>query len=102
MRINQRLLQMRMSRATRAKWLFFFTFLTLFASLDSLHDYVAHRGEGSPVAASTEIQWGLLYWLPYFFLAPGAVILVERYRLNFERARSFVIHGLAGLVFTYV
>jgi two-component system, LytTR family, sensor kinase len=92
----------RLQPAARAKWLFFFTFLTLFASLDTLHDYVAHRGEGTPISVFTEIQLGLTYWLPYFFLVPAAVILVERYRLNFERARSFVIHGLAGLVFTYV
>jgi two-component system LytT family sensor kinase len=101
MRITQRL-PIRMLRAARAKWLLFFTFLTLFAALDSLHDYVAHRGEGNPISVSTEIRCGLLFWLPYFFLAPAAVILVERYRLNFERTRSFVIHGLAGLVFTYV
>jgi two-component system LytT family sensor kinase len=94
--------QILMQRAARAKWLFLLTFLTLFASLDTLHDYVAHRGEGTPISAFMEIQLGLIYWLPYFFLVPAAVILVDRYRLNFERKRSFVIHGLAGLVFTYV
>jgi two-component system, LytTR family, sensor kinase len=93
---------MHTARAVRAKWLFFFGFLTLFASLDLLHDYVAHRGEGNPISIAKEIQLGFLYWLPYFFLAPAAVILVEHYHVNLDRARSFVIHGLAGLVFTYV
>jgi len=95
-------LQLNLSRANRAKWLIFFSFLALLTTFDTFHNYVAHRAEGAPTSVALTIQSGIGYWLPYFFLVPAAVFMVERYPLNLKRIRSFVIHGVAGMVFNYV
>jgi two-component system, LytTR family, sensor kinase len=93
--------RMNQTRPERAKSLFFLCFLALLTAFDTIHNYVAHQGDGTPISASVAIQWGIGYWLPYFFLVPAAVFLVERYRLQFDRIRSFFFHGVAGLVFAY-
>lgn len=88
--------------AATAKWLFLITFLTLFAIVDSIHDYVARRGEGTPIDVVTEIEWGLLYWGPCLALVPATLLLVNRHPLNFESMGSVLFHSVGGLVFTYV
>jgi len=94
-------LRMSLPRAERSKWPIFFSFLALLTAFDTIHTYVAHRGDGTPVSVAGAIHWGIIYWLPYFLLVPAAAFLVERYRLNLQRIRSFVFHGVAGLVFAY-
>lgn len=86
----------------RAKLLVVCSFLAVFTALDTVHNYVAHQGEGAPISVPLAIWWGLLFWLPYFPLVPAAVYLAQRYPLDFERAGSFVVHGAAGLVFAYL
>lgn len=88
-------------RTPRAKWLFFSGFLALLTAFDTVHNYVAHRGDGTPISVYLAIQWGFGYWFPYFLLVPAAVWLVERYPLDFERKRSILFHGSAAFVFTY-
>lgn len=90
------------SRAgAKSKWLFFFGFLTFFAILDSLHDYIARRGEGSPVSPLSELMGGLFYWGPCIAMVPLIIALDRRVPLSFKRAGPLAIHALAGLVFTY-
>jgi two-component system LytT family sensor kinase len=88
--------------AQRAKFLLISSFLAVFAALDTVHNYVGLRGEGVPISVGMTLWWGAAFWLPYFLLVPAAVYLVERYPPDFVRSRSFVIHGVAGLVFAYL
>lgn len=94
-------LRIELSRVERSKWLIFFSFLALLTVFDTIHTYVARRGDGAPVSVALAIHWGLIYWLPYFLLVPAAVFLAERHRLNLKRMSSFVFHAVAGLVFAY-
>jgi len=94
-------LRKRLTPATRSKWQFFFWFLALFAFLDTVHSYVGRQGEGDPISLHLAIEWGAVFWLPYFFLVPAALLLVDRYRLSFEKQSTFAIHCVAGLIFTY-
>lgn len=86
----------------RATLLLISSFLVLFAALDTVHNYVARRGEGDPISVVLALWWGATFWLPYFLLVPAAVFLVDRYPPHSERIRSFVIHGVAGLAFAYL
>ena len=86
----------------RAKWLFFFTFLTLFAIIDCFHDFVARRVESNTVDALSEVLGGLFYWGPCLALVPVVIALVKRFPLIFKRPGSIALHPLAGLLFAYL
>jgi hypothetical protein len=89
-------LPIHLSRTARSKWLFFFGLLTVIALLDTAHNYVGWHGEGNPISLRAAIEWGVVFWFP-FFPVPAAMVLVDGYRLSFERKSSFAIHCVAGL-----
>ena len=78
-----------------------FSFLLFFATLDTLHMYLAQRGEG----LSVDLLYfnALVFWVPYFIAVPGVLLLVDRCRFESWRSalRSLSIHAIAGLVFAY-
>lgn len=84
------------------KWTFLFGFLAVLAVLDTFHDYLSRQVEGTPVGVAMHLEWGFFFYAPYFVLVPAAVFFMDKYRLRFERPGSFVIHAIAGLVFTYL
>ncbi len=92
----------RISRVTGVKLLFLGAFVAMLAVLDTVHDYVAVHAKGLTISAVAEVQFGLVYWIPYFILGAITVVLVDRYPLSFERASTYLIHGVAGLLFCYV
>lgn len=79
-----------------------FSFLFLFAVLDTLNQYVTLRGQGLPVADLYFYE--IVFWAPFFAAVPGILLLVDRYRLESWRSLrlSLFIHAIAGLVFTYL
>jgi two-component system, LytTR family, sensor kinase len=89
-------------RAWRTNFLIISSFLAVFAALDTVHNYVGLRGEGLPIGVGLALWWGTTFWVPYFLLVPATLYLIERFPPDFERAWSFVIHGIAGLVFAYL
>ena len=86
-----------------------FSFLLLFAVLDTIHTYVGLRGAGLPVKrTSGSIErlyfYAIVFWTPYFIAVPAILLLVDRYRLESWRSAgvSLFIHAIAGLVFNYL
>jgi hypothetical protein len=92
----------RPGRASRAKWLFFFSFLTLFCIADCVHDYISLRGTGDVITVLEELEGGLYYWGPCLAFVPLVIALVKRFPMHVKRPASIAIHLLAGLLFTYV
>jgi two-component system, LytTR family, sensor kinase len=89
-------------RQRRTNFLVISSFLVVFATLDTVHNYVGLRGVGLPIGVGLALWWGTAFWAPYFLLVPAALYLIERFPPDFERGWSFVIHGVAGLVFAYL
>lgn len=89
-------------RIARAKWLFFFSFLVFFATIDCFHDFLARRVENTTVNAFEEVMGSLFYWGPCLALVPVVIALVRRYPLIFRRPGSVALHTLAGLLFAYL
>jgi signal transduction histidine kinase len=79
-----------------------FSFLLLFAVLDTLNQYVTLRGQG--LAVINLYLYEIVFWAPFFVAVPGILLLVDRYRLESWRSLglSIFIHAIAGLVFTYL
>jgi signal transduction histidine kinase len=79
-----------------------FSFLLFFAVLDTLHMYLAQRGEGLPVDRLLYFN-AMVFWVPYFIAVPGVLWLVDRCRFQSWRSglSSLAIHAIAGLVFAY-
>ena len=72
----------------RRQWLLFFGVLVLFGVIDTLHDYIGHRGAGGSVDLLQEISAGLMFWVPCLAAVPLIVALARRYPLNFRRPAS--------------
>ncbi len=87
---------------TRVNRLFLLSFLTVFAIVDSTHDYVSRLGEGRPVDAGAEVLGGLLFWGPLLAFTLPVLWLAESRPVDFERPGSLVLHFSGGLIFTYL
>jgi signal transduction histidine kinase len=79
-----------------------FSFLLVFAVLDSVNQYVTLRGQRLPVIDLYFYE--IVFWTPFFVAVPGILLLVDHYRLESwrSRLRSLSVHAIAGLVFTYL
>src|SRR2546422_10624793 len=89
-------------RLDRKRWLAILGLTVCFALFDSFHTYVGSIGEGQPVPWQYAVYRVLVFWLAYFALLPGVFFLADRYRLNWRRRRSFLVHLAGALAFTYV